>query len=79
MSFEFFLEFCEESLSENHHFKHEKLDFHTKTFTFCDVWQKICIEDDILVEESCISLFNSTNIAKTLSFFLEFLSFFLEF
>ena len=67
------------SLSENHHFKHEKLDFHTEMFSFCGVWQKISIEDDILVEESFISTFNSANIAETLSFFLELLSFFLEF
>ena len=64
------------SLSESHHFKHEKLDFHTEMFSFCGVWQKISIEDDILVEEIFISTFNSTNIAKTLRFFgvIEFFS-----
>ena len=67
------------SLSENHHFKHKKLNFYTEMFSFCGVWQKISIEDDMLVAESFISTFNSANIAETLSFLLELLSFFLEF
>ena len=60
------------SLSENRHFKHKKLDFFTDLFSFSGVWQKISIEDDILVAESFISTFNSANIAETLSFFLSY-------
>jgi len=57
----------------------KSLIFTAKCSVFVVSGQKISIEDDILVEESFISTFNSTNIADTLSFFLELLSFFLEF
>ena len=43
----------------------------TNILSFCDIPQNR-IEDDILVEENWISTADFTNIAETLSFFLEF-------
>ena len=57
---EFFLEFCEDSIG---------------IFVSGILSKNHHFTHHILVEESGISAFNSANIAETLSFFLELLSF----